>query len=60
MLQLPSMSSRGPGGLWQYEGDGAVKGLPDAQLAVLPGTGHGGTDTRIVIDFLTPSQEGTG
>ena len=29
------------------------KGLPDAQLAVMPGTGHGGLDTRIVIDFLT-------
>jgi pimeloyl-ACP methyl ester carboxylesterase len=29
------------------------QGLPDAQLAVLPGTGHGGIDIRIVIDFLT-------
>jgi hypothetical protein len=30
----------------------------DAQLAVLPGTGHGGIDTRIVLDFLTaPRQE---
>ena len=28
------------------------KGLPDAQLAVQPGTGHGGLDTRLVIDFL--------
>jgi pimeloyl-ACP methyl ester carboxylesterase len=28
------------------------EGLPDPQLAVLPGTGHGGIDTRIVIDFL--------
>jgi hypothetical protein len=36
------------------------RGLPDAQLAVLPGTGHGGIDTRIVIDFLTAPQEGTG
>jgi pimeloyl-ACP methyl ester carboxylesterase len=30
-----------------------VEALPDAQLAVLPGTGHGGIDTRVVIDFLT-------
>jgi pimeloyl-ACP methyl ester carboxylesterase len=29
------------------------EGLPNAQLAVLPGMGHGGIDTRIVIDFLT-------
>jgi pimeloyl-ACP methyl ester carboxylesterase len=29
------------------------KALPNAQLAVLPGTGHGGLDTRIVIDFLS-------
>jgi pimeloyl-ACP methyl ester carboxylesterase len=36
------------------------KGLPDAQLAVLPGTGHGGIDTRIVIDFLTAPREATG
>ena len=31
--------------------------LPDAQLAVLPGTGHGEIDTRIVIDFLTQREE---
>jgi hypothetical protein len=36
------------------------KGLPDAKLAVLPGTGHGGIDTRTVIDFLTAPREGTG
>jgi pimeloyl-ACP methyl ester carboxylesterase len=30
-----------------------VEALPGAQLAVLPGTGHGGIDTRVVIDFLT-------
>ena len=29
------------------------KSLPDAQLAVQPNTGHGGIDTRLVIDFLT-------
>lgn len=28
-------------------------GLPDAQLAVLPNTGHGGIDVRVVIRFLT-------
>jgi hypothetical protein len=28
------------------------KALPDAQLAVQPGTGHGGIDTRLVLDFL--------
>jgi pimeloyl-ACP methyl ester carboxylesterase len=32
-------------------------GLPDSQLAVLPGTGHGGIDTRIVIDFLTKREQ---
>jgi pimeloyl-ACP methyl ester carboxylesterase len=35
-------------------------GLPDAQLAVLPGTGHGGIDTRVVIDFLTASRDEAG
>jgi pimeloyl-ACP methyl ester carboxylesterase len=29
------------------------RGLPDAQLAVLPGTDHGGIDARIAIRFLT-------
>jgi pimeloyl-ACP methyl ester carboxylesterase len=29
------------------------KALPDAQLAAQPGTGHGGLDTRLVLDFLT-------
>ena len=33
------------------------EGLPDAQRAVLPGTGHGGLDTRIVIHFLTDREE---
>jgi pimeloyl-ACP methyl ester carboxylesterase len=33
------------------------RGLPNAQLAVLPGTGHGGIDARIVINFLTKRQE---
>jgi hypothetical protein len=33
------------------------RGLPNAQLAVLPGTGHGGIDTRIVIKFLTERAE---
>jgi pimeloyl-ACP methyl ester carboxylesterase len=36
------------------------KGLPDAQLAVQPGTGHGGLDTRIAIDFLTAPRDGAG
>ena len=36
------------------------KGLPDAQLAVQPGTGHGGLDTRIVIDFLTAPRDEAG
>ena len=34
------------------------EGLPDAQLAVLPGVGHGSLDARIVIDFLTDPEEG--
>jgi pimeloyl-ACP methyl ester carboxylesterase len=33
------------------------KGLPDGRLAVLPGTGHGGLDVRVVIDFLTAAGE---
>jgi pimeloyl-ACP methyl ester carboxylesterase len=33
------------------------EGLSDAQLAVLPGTGHGGIDIRIVIEFLTERAE---
>ena len=33
------------------------RGLPNAQLAVLPGTGHGGIDARIVIQFLTKRQQ---
>jgi pimeloyl-ACP methyl ester carboxylesterase len=33
------------------------RGLPNAQLAVLPGTGHGGIDTRIVLNFLTGREE---
>jgi pimeloyl-ACP methyl ester carboxylesterase len=36
------------------------RGLPDAQLAVLPGTGHGEIDTRVVIDFLTGPLEEAG
>jgi pimeloyl-ACP methyl ester carboxylesterase len=32
-------------------------GLPDAQLAVLPDTGHGGIDPRIVIRFLTEHRQ---
>jgi hypothetical protein len=33
--------------------------LPDAQLAVLPGAGHGSLDARIVIDFLAGREEET-
>jgi pimeloyl-ACP methyl ester carboxylesterase len=33
------------------------EGLPDAQLAVLPGAGHGAIDVRIVIEFLTEREE---
>ena len=33
------------------------EGLPDAQLAVLPGTGHGGIDIGIVIEFLSERAE---
>jgi pimeloyl-ACP methyl ester carboxylesterase len=33
------------------------RGLPDAQLAVLRGTGHGGIDVRIVIEFLTEQEQ---
>jgi hypothetical protein len=31
--------------------------LSDAQLVMLPGTGHGGIDTRIGVDFLTAPWE---
>jgi pimeloyl-ACP methyl ester carboxylesterase len=34
------------------------EGLPDAQLAVLPGAGHGSLDARAVIKFLTEPEEG--
>jgi pimeloyl-ACP methyl ester carboxylesterase len=33
------------------------RGLPDSQLAVIPGTDHGSIDVRIVIDFLTTVRE---
>jgi len=33
-------------------------GLPDAQLAVLPGAGHGSLDARVVVEFLTKREEG--
>jgi pimeloyl-ACP methyl ester carboxylesterase len=33
------------------------EGLPDAQLAVLPGADHGSLDARIVIDFLAGRKE---
>ena len=33
--------------------------LPDAQLAVLPGAGHGSLEARIVIDFLAGREEET-
>jgi hypothetical protein len=33
------------------------QGLSDAQLVMLPGTGHGGIDTRIGVDFLTAPWE---
>ena len=33
------------------------EGLPDAQLAVLPGAGHGSLDARIVIEFLAGREE---
>jgi pimeloyl-ACP methyl ester carboxylesterase len=33
------------------------EGLPNAQLAVLPGAGHGEIDTMIVIDFLTKREK---
>jgi hypothetical protein len=38
---------------------GHSEGLPYAQLAVLPGAGHGSIDARIVIDFLAGRKEET-
>jgi hypothetical protein len=35
------------------------EGLPDAQLAVMPGAGHGSLDARIVMDFLAGREEET-
>ena len=32
------------------------EGLPNAQLAVLPGADHGSLDARIVIDFLAAQE----
>jgi pimeloyl-ACP methyl ester carboxylesterase len=34
------------------------EGLLDAQLAALPGAGHGSLDARTVIKFLTEPEEG--
>jgi pimeloyl-ACP methyl ester carboxylesterase len=35
------------------------EGLPEAQLGILPGAGHGSLDARIVIDFLADREEET-
>jgi hypothetical protein len=35
------------------------EGLPDSQLAVMPGAGHGSLDARIVMDFLAGREEET-
>lgn len=32
--------------------------IPNAQLAVLPGVGHGATDIRAVVRFLTAVESG--